>query len=174
MKEQNKVENKNDTVKTNRKVTIATVIFMVLILFLAGYSIGKSITEVIIESKAEVAEPILEVKSDPKIDVTAIDNIGEYNFIVSNYKENNISEVNLRYFLEIKADVDDSIKFQLYKNNEEIKLEENCSEYMLLEKQKKQEDKYLLKIVYEKQNKPNLQDILEKVQIKVHSQQEKV
>ena len=164
----------DEDMKTNRKITIATVIFMILILFLAGYSIGKSITEVIIESKAELAEPILEVKSDPKIDVTATDNIGEYNFTVSNYKEGRISEVNLRYFLEIKADVDDSIKFQLYKNNEEIKLEENCTEYMLLEKQKKQEDKYLLKIVYEKQDKQNLQDILEKVQIKVHSQQEKI
>lgn len=174
MKQQNKVKNQNEDMKTNRKITIATVIFMILILFLAGYSIGKSITEVIIESKAELAEPILEVKSDPKIDVTATDNIGEYNFTVSNYKEGRISEVNLRYFLEIKADVDDSIKFQLYKNNEEIKLEENCTEYMLLEKQKKQEDKYLLKIVYEKQDKQNLQDILEKVQIKVHSQQEKI
>ena len=36
----------------------------------------------------------------------------------------------------------------------------------------KQEDNYILKIVYNKNNLVNMNDILEKVQIKIHSEQE--
>ena len=57
---------------------------MIIILFLAGCSIGKSITDIILVSEIEVAKPILEVKSNPEIDVTASNNIGEYEFRVLN------------------------------------------------------------------------------------------
>lgn len=176
-KGKNKLSNNITQNKDTKKVTISTIIFMILILFLAGCSLGKSITNVVLQSKAEVAKPVLEVKSDPKIDITAINNMGEYKFNVVNYKDNEISQVDLRYYIEIKADIDDSVKFELYKDSEEIKLENKCTQYMLLEKEKMKEDKYVLKIIYTKAeniNTNSMKDIMEKVQIKVHSEQQKI
>ena len=158
----------------NKKIAISTVIFMILVLFIAGCSIGKSITEYVLQSKAEIATPILEVSSNPKINITAVNNIGEYKFKVTNFKEDKISDVNLRYYIEIKANVDDSVKFLLYKNDQEINLQNLCSEYITIEKGKKQEDNYTLKIIYDKDKSSNVYDILERIQVKVHSEQEKL
>ena len=175
MKKLRKIKIKHQcTEEKSKKIAISTIIFMIIILFIAGCSIGKSITEIIIKSRLEVATPILEVISNPKIDVTAINNVGEYRFDVVNYKEEQVSEVNLRYFIEIKANVDDSVKFYLYKNGQEIKLENLCSDYITSEKGKKQDDNYVLKIVYDKTKSVDMNDILEKVQIKIHSEQEKI
>ena len=173
MKKLRKIKIKHQcTEEKSKKITISIIIFMIIILFIAGCSIGKSITEIILKSRLEVATPILEVISNPKIDVTASNNIGEYKFNVVNYKDEKISEVNLRYFIEIKADVDESIEFHLYKDEKEIPLKNLCSEYMTKKNGIKQEDNYILKIVYNKNNLVNMNDILEKVQIKIHSEQE--
>ena len=45
---------------------------------------------------------------------------------------------------------------------------------MLLEKGEKREEKYLLKVIYTKQGNQNMEDILQKIQIKIHSEQQKV
>lgn len=176
MKKTEKLKNKiKGKVNINsKKINFIMIVFIVIILFLAGCSIGKSITDIILLSEIEVAKPILEVKSNPEIDVTASNNIGEYEFRVLNYNEKELSEVNLKYFIEIKADVDESIQFYLYKNGQEIKLNNLCTDYMLLEKGEKHEEKYLLKVIYTKQGSQNMEDILQKIQIKIHSEQQKV
>lgn len=171
---QNSIEIADSMEQKNKKIAISTVIFMILVLFIAGCSIGKSITEYVLQSKAEIATPILEVSSNPKINITAVNNIGEYKFKVTNFKEDKISDVNLRYYIEIKANVDDSVKFLLYKNDQEINLQNLCSEYITIEKGKKQEDNYTLKIIYDKDKSSNVYDILERIQVKVHSEQEKL
>ena len=171
---QNSIEIADSIEQKNKKIAISTVIFMILVLFIAGCSIGKSITEYVLQSKAEIATPILEVSSNPKINITAVNNIGEYKFKVTNFKEDKISDVNLRYYIEIKANVDDSVKFLLYKNDQEINLQNLCSEYVTIEKGKKQEDNYTLKIIYDKDKSSNVYDILERIQVKVHSEQEKL
>ena len=171
---QNSIEIADSMEQKNKKIGISTVIFMILVLFIAGCSIGKSITEYVLQSKAEIATPILEVSSNPKINITAVNNIGEYKFKVTNFKEDKISDVNLRYYIEIKANVDDSVKFLLYKNDQEINLQNLCSEYVTIEKGKKQEDNYTLKIIYDKDKSSNVYDILERIQVKVHSEQEKL
>ena len=171
---QNSIEIADSMEQKNKKIAISTVIFMILVLFIAGCSIGKSITEYVLQSKAEIATPILEVSSNPKINITAVNNIGEYKFKVTNFKEDKISDVNLRYYIELKANVDDSVKFLLYKNDQEINLQNLCSEYITIEKGKKQEDNYTLKIIYDKDKSSNVYDILERIQVKVHSEQEKL
>ena len=77
----------------SKKINFIMIVFIVIILFLAGCSIGKSITDIILVSEIEVAKPILEVKSNPEIDVTASNNIGEYEFRVLNYNEKELSEL---------------------------------------------------------------------------------
>ncbi len=135
---------------------------------------GKGFVQIVIYSKSEIAQPIIDVKSDSKINITNLNSVGEYNFTVLNYNEDKVSQVDLKYFLRIEANVDDSIKFNLYKNGEEISLNENNSEESVLEKGKRQEDRYLLKIVYENNNKIKLEDMIEKVRIKVQAEQQNI
>lgn len=135
---------------------------------------GKGFVQIVIYSKSEIAQPIIDVKSDSKINITNLNSVGEYNFTVLNYNEDKVSQVDLKYFLRIEANVDDSIKFNLYKNGEEISLNENNSEESVLEKGKRQEDRYLLKIVYENNDKIKLEDMIEKVRIKVQAEQQNI
>lgn len=135
---------------------------------------GKGFVQIVIYSKSEIAQPIIDVKSDSKINITNLNSVGEYNFTVLNYNEDKVSQVDLKYFLRIEANVDDSIKFNLYKNGEEISLNENNSEESILEKGKRQEDRYLLKIVYENNDKIKLEDMIEKVRIKVQAEQQNI
>lgn len=147
---------------------------MIIVLFFAGHSMGKGFVQIVIYSKSEIAQPIIDVKSDSKINITNLNSVGEYNFTVLNYNEDKVSQVDLKYFLRIEANVDDSIKFNLYKNGEEISLNENNSEESVLEKGKRQEDRYLLKIVYENNDKIKLEDMIEKVRIKVQAEQQNI
>ena len=84
-----------------------------------------------------------------------------------------ISQVDLSYTVEILTKTEESITFKLYRNNEEIPLENNKSQEFLLEKDKKQEDNYKLKILYDKE-KAQGRDIFQDVQIKVHTEQTKI
>ena len=147
---------------------------MIIVLFFTGHSMGKGFVQIVIYSKSEIAQPIIDVKSDSKINITNLNSVGEYNFTVLNYNEDKVSQVDLKYFLRIEANVDDSIKFNLYKNGEEISLNENNYEESVLEKGKRQEDRYLLKIVYENNNKIKLEDMIEKVRIKVQAEQQNI
>ncbi len=121
-----------------------------------------------------MAKPILEVENNPEITITSINKESTYDFKVKNYNTNEeISQVDLLYTIEILTKTDESITFKLYKNDEEVKLEDNKSEEFLLSKDEKQEDNYKLKILYDK-GKARGRDIFQDVQIKVHTEQRKV
>lgn len=173
-KEQKKL-NKIDLDKNNLKiVTIILITLIILILFLAGYSLSKSFSEVKINSVAKINEPVIVVDSNEKINVTAEKNVGEYKFRVLNYDENNINEALLHYMIEIEANVDESISFELYRDNEQIQLNDNLTEYIDIRRKEKEEHNYILKILYDKNKSKNIYDIIEKIQIKVHSEQKKI
>lgn len=135
---------------------------------------GKSMSTTQINSTTEIAKPILEVENNPEITITSTNKESTYDFKVKNYNANEeITQVDLLYTVEILTKTDESITFKLYKNDEEIPLEENKSEEFLLSKDKKQEDNYKLKILYDKE-KAQGRDIFQNVQIKVHTEQRKV
>ena len=162
-------------VKSNLKIiTIVLVILIVFIIFLTGYSLSKSFSEVKINSVAEVNEPIIVVDSNDKINVTAEKNVGEYKFTILNYDENGINEALLHYMIEINANVDESISFELYKDNEKIKLNDNLTDYIDIGRNEKEEHNYVLKIIYDKNKSKSIYDIIEKIQIKVHSEQKNI
>ena len=135
---------------------------------------GKSMSTTQINSTTEIAKPILEVENNPEITITSTNKESTYDFKVKNYNANEeITQVDLLYTIEILTKTDESITFKLYKNDEEIPLEGNKSEEFLLSKDEKQEDNYKLKILYDKE-KAQERDIFQDVQIKVHTEQRKV
>ena len=135
---------------------------------------GKSMSTTKINSTTGIAKPILEVENNPEITITSTNKESTYDFKVKNYNTNEeVTQVDLLYTIEILTKTDESITFKLYKNDEEILLEDNKSQEFLLSKDEKQEDNYKLKILYDK-GKAQGRDIFQDVQIKVHTGQRKV
>ncbi len=168
------VKNVNNSFKSITYILIMAIIFL---LFLTGYSMGKSISQTIINTKGGVATPIFEVISNPKVSITDNNKEGTYIFYVRNYdSKGKISEVKTKYVVEIQDTIDknlkNTIKLELYKNGQKVDLQNQITEKMDLVNKVKQEDKYELKISYNREFSSFMQDIMEKIQVQVHSEQE--
>ena len=158
-----------------RELTLFLVSVLVLALFSSGYSIGKESSNTNIQTNAEIAEPILIVENSPVVEVNGRKEREYYDFKVKNYKENGeVTQIDLEYNIEILSQTEEAISFKLYKNNQEIALENNKTANMKLEKEKKKEDCYQLEIIYDKTKECFNEDIMQDVQIKIHSEQMKV
>ena len=173
-----KLDNKEDNDGKNSKIfTAMLIIFVIILLLFCGYSMARALEEVIVNGKAEVAEPILVVENNPSIDITAEKKYGEYAFKIKNYNQNNsITQTDLKYYIEILSNNDNSICFELYQGENKIDLKDNKTEYIQISKDSKEEREYIIKIKYDKnvtiQNQ-TINDILDKIQVRVHSEQVK-
>lgn len=158
-----------------REITLILVSIMVLLLFFSGYSMGKEYASTNLETNAKIAEPILVVENSPMIEIDGTKQREYQDFKVKNYRENGeITQIELQYYIEILSQTEETIAFKLYKDNQEIPLENNKTTIMKLEKENIQEDCYQLEIVYDKTKSKDTKDIIQDVQIKVHSEQLKV
>lgn len=160
--------------KKSKTLTVLLVMFIIILLLLCGYSMAKSIEEFIIKGSAEIAEPILFVENNPSIDITAFNNTGIYAFKIKNYNERNqVTQTDLKYYIEILSNIDDSINIELYQNDDKIDLNNNRSEYINISKDKKEERDYRIKITYDKNKSNTINDIMQKIQVRVHTEQVK-
>lgn len=155
-----------------KQIMIILLLILICITFFFGISLGKVIHNTNIKNNTEIANPILEVEKASEIIITEENKKGEYNFIVKNYNDiEEISQVDLQYYIEIlENDLDKSIVYRLYKDDQEIKLTENKTEEIKIHKDIKEEQKYTLIVEYNA-NQNNVGDILQDIQIKVHSEQ---
>lgn len=145
---------------------------MVLVLFFSGRSIAKGFSNIEIEVNANIAKPILIVEHSPTVNLDGAKEIEYYNFKIKNYNENGeITATDLSYYIEILSQTEEAISFKLYKNNQEVLLENNKTTTMKLQKENNQEDDYKLEIIYDKTNQSSINDIIQEVQIKVHAEQ---
>ncbi len=155
-----------------REITLILVSIMVLILFFSGYSMGKEYSSIKLDTNAKIAEPILIVENSPTLQIDGKKQNEYYDFKIKNYKENGpITEIDLQYNIEIIAPKEEAIFYRLYKDNQEVMLKENKTGNMKLNKENLQEDCYQLEIIYDKTKAKTQKDILQEVQIKVHSEQ---
>ena len=169
----NKEIKRNENLKNLTYIIVLTIIFM---LFLTGYSLGKNSGQLFLNGNTEIANPIIEVESNPKINITDENQQGIYKFLVRNYNnEGKITDVKMKYVINIEDTIDeklkDTIKYELYKNGNKIVLNKNSTEKMEMPNNKQQEDIYELKIFYDKVASRFMKDIVEKIQIKIHSEQ---
>ena len=154
-----------------RELTLALVSAMALALFFSGYSLAKEYGSVSMEVSSQIAEPILIVEKNPIVEMNGKKQKEYYDFKVKNYKENGeLTQIDLVYNIEILSKTEEAISFKLYKNNQEIPLENNKTADIKLEKEKVQEDCYQLEIIYDKSKSRSSEDIIQDIQIKVHSE----
>lgn len=163
-------ENKNE--KKYRIITLILITIMIILLLFSGYTMAKTVEEIIIRSNAQIAEPIFIIENNPSVDITAINNVGYYKFKIKNYnEESKITETDLKYYIEILSNLDNSINIELYQNENKINFDNNKTEYMKISKDKKEEIEYKFVITYDKNKSTNITDIMEKIQVKVHTEQ---
>ena len=90
-------------------------------------------------------------------------------YYMIDYDENEqITQVELEYYIEIISKKNDDINFKIYKEEKELNINNNKTEKFLLTKENKQRDNYKIEILL---NKKISEDILQNVEIKVYSEQ---
>lgn len=156
-------------------------IVLVIVLGFASFCLGKYTGYVTIQVRTEIANPKFAVEFSGPVEISAIDNQKTYTFTVKNYEidenENKtVSEVDLEYFVQILSNTDETIKYELYKNNELIEINENlASNYIKMNSNDINEHNYSLKIIYDKSEKTNeTADIVDETKIKVYCKQVKI
>lgn len=160
--------------KSKKKISIISILTIILILFLVGFSMGKGIYNTKINAKASIAKPIIEVVNGKEIEITNSKNKGSYDFSVRNFdNEGKINETNLFYNIEIVSNLSEAIDIKIYKENQELSLENNKTEEMKLSHSIKQEDFYRIEVTYDKNKNLSIEEIIQDIQIKIHSEQEK-
>lgn len=161
----------------NRKQELLLIgmILIIGITFFSGVSVGKAVYNTNIKNNTQIAKPILEVEKGSEIIITEENKKGEYTFKVKNYNQaEEISQVDLTYYIEIlENDLENSIQYELYNQNEKIELKENKTKEMSFHKDLKEEQNYTLIVTYDA-SKNTIEDIMQDIQIKVHSEQLKV
>ena len=163
-----------EKIKNRKKeIIIISIITIILVLFFTGYSMGKGFSRKDVNGQTEIAKPILEVENGTSLDISNTNNSGIYEFKVKNYNENGEkTQVDLEYYIEILNDIkSNGIELKLFKNDQEIEINENKTEKFLLTKDEIKEDNYRLEITYDKTKNTNMEDIIKQLQIKVHSEQ---
>lgn len=167
-----KLFNKNIKKETKDKKKIIILIFLIFtILFgiLVGISFSKYQSKLVGQAFANVAKPILEVRREQSLLLTALAPKASYVFEVRNYKEDTLNQVEMEYYIEIISNTDEAIDFTLFKGNEEIPLNNNKTGKIKLTKEEKQTHSYRLEITYDNTKGALGKDISENVEVKIHS-----
>lgn len=145
------------------------VVAFVLTIILSTISLGKYFNKTKINVNSGVAIPIIKLEGEQKLIINNNQGNKVYNLAVKNYDENEqITQVELEYYIEIISKKNDDINFKIYKEEKELNINNNKTEKFLLTKENKQRDNYKIEILL---NKKISEEILQNVEIKVYSEQ---
>lgn len=155
----------------NRKLTLAIISSMVIVLFFSGFSMGKEIANKNLKTNTNIATPILKVENSDTLNIGNNTESGTYEFTVKNYDEQgNINQVDLEYYVEILTDINPNISFKIYKDGDELEMEENKTEKFSVKKDDKQTDTYRVLMTISN-NKEEFEQSLQEMILKIHAEQ---
>lgn len=161
-------------IKTKKIINVTLVILLIILIlilcwiYFSGKSFSRYKTTVSSNSVAEIAKPVFIVDGDPNIKIDGISDTS-YHFTVKNNDSANISETNIKYYIEIVNNSKAKLEFELLDSqNNIVSLNENKTKIFELNKGTIQNDNYILNVKYE--NDPAItEDIQGNVQIKVEA-----
>lgn len=156
------------------KISRIVIIAIVISLLLTHIVYAKYISVEKISARVNIANPIFIVEGKETTKISEINDIGYYEFSIKNFNDSNISEIGFLYTIEIISNIDESIKFELYSGDKIIPLNELKTAELSIKGNEKVEQNYKLKVIYDSSKGIEGKEILEEVQIKVHSEQEKL
>lgn len=165
-------------VKTKKAINIILVIALIIIVILlllllfGGRSFSKFRKTINSSGVAEIAKPIFVVDGTENIKIDGIQDT-VYSFSVKNYDGSEISDVALKYNIEVINNSQAELQFELSKDGEKVELTNNKTEVMFLNGISQDKDDYELRIIYNN-NPAIVDDISGNVQIKVEAIQNEV
>lgn len=163
-----KIQKKNKFLKI-LIITPAIILLLTHIVYAKYFSIDRASAEI------SIAKPVFIVDSKESTKISEINNIGYYEFSIKNYDEkDNISHVGFIYTIEIIANANDAIQFELYKGEDIVELINMTTAELYINGNEKVEQKYKLKVIYDNSKNIDGKEILEEVKVKVHSEQENI
>ena len=155
-------------IKIKEKIII---LLIIIIIIFSKESLSKYSKKISIDIDSEITEPIIEIEDDPKVILNSSETKTFY-FKVKNFnREDKINEVDLEYYIEFMTNITEEINYKIYKNDEEIKIENNKTEKNLLRSNIKQEDNYRIEISL---NDIYLKEIKEEVKIRLYFEQKRI
>lgn len=159
----------NWRVELKKEIIKIIVVAFVLTIILSTISLGKYFNKTKINVNSGVAIPIIKLEGEQKLIINNNQENKVYNLAVKNYDENEqITQVELEYYIEIISKKNDDINFKIYKEEKELNINNNKTEKFLLTKENKQQDNYKIEILL---NKKMSENILQNIEIKVCSEQ---
>ena len=79
----------------------------------------------------------------------------------------------MEYYVEILNEINKNIELRMFRNEQEIDIKNNRTENFCMQAGNKQEDNFKIEIQYNQKSDTQIEDIIQEIQIKVHSQQQK-
>lgn len=155
--------------KKSKIVLLLLLILIILLGILIGISFSKYQSKLEGKAIANLAKPVIEVRKEQSLLLTALKPKASYVFEVRNFKEDELNEVEMEYYIEIVTHTDEAISFDLYRGEEKIPLNNNKTGKINLTKEEKQTHSYRLEITYDKTKGEIGKDINENVEVKIHS-----
>ena len=140
-----------------KRILIIIIIFFI-ILIINNKNIAKYIEKINIISKTKIAEPIINLEQDEKIVIKKIDieKEIEYKFKIKNYNDNEISNMEFLYYIELQTNIPEELvecKLVDLEEDKEIKLINNkTNEFKILNEKYEKEYKLITKLKDEKLN----------------------
>lgn len=160
-------------INIKNKKRIFMIIAMFVLIFSGQISYARYITTEVISGKQEIATPILTVEEGQTVQIDKTNNIGYYEFSIKNFNEEMVSETGFLYTIEIISNIGEAVQFELYDGEKQVPLQNSKTEELSITGNERVEQKYKLKITYNATEEAK-EESIEKVQIKVHSEQEKM
>ena len=138
-------------IKKNKPIliTMGIIIMILLIILLMPKTLAKYTSTDKIMGNMDIAKPIFYVEGKETTKINSINDIGYYEFSVKNYDDDQISDVDFEYTIEVVSKTDDFIKFELYKNEQKIELKDLKTDVMSIKGNEQTEEKYKLKVMYD-------------------------
>lgn len=155
-----------------------TIILILLISIFCSYNTFASYKSVYeSESSIEIAEPIFNLVTSSIADKINPTNEIETNFNITNFKDNEINDITLKYYLTISLENDKlPLEYKLYKKENdtltELPLTNNQTDYFTLNKDVKETQDFVLKISWnELKTSYEYQNITDYIKINAYIEQ---
>ena len=147
-------------------LSVIVLIIILFLLFLYKETFASFICKITGKSTTQVAEPIFIVETSEKKILSDDNTEIDYYFSIKNYDTNNKkSEVDLKYIIEISPKLDNSLILTLYKDDKIVQLNDQKTDYIMLEQSSNQKHTYRLHVKYDRDRTNATQDIKEKIYI---------
>lgn len=168
-KEKRRKKSKTNEKKQSKIMLIILLFLIILLGILVGMSLAKYQNKINGKVFANIAKPVVEIRREESMLITALAPKASYVFEIRNFKEDELNQVEMEYYIEIIGHMDNAIKFELYKEEKQIPLKENKTEKIVLTKEEKQIHSYRLEMTYDKTKGVLEKDINDNVEIKIYS-----